>query len=48
MRDSSPGTQEFWHSRNATRSFGWNSNTPPIIIAISACCISIQCAATWR
>src|SRR5206468_5033044 len=33
---------EFWASRKPTRSFGWNSNTPPMTIAIIACCISIQ------
>ena len=48
MRERSPGTHEFCASRNPTRSFGWNSNTPPMIMAISACCISIQWLATWR
>src|SRR2546428_10906476 len=48
MRDRSPGTQEFWASRNPTRSFGWNSNTPPMTIAIIACCISIQWLAAGR
>ena len=48
MRDSTPGTQEFWASRKPTRSRGWNSKTPPMTMAISACCISIQWLATWR